>query len=68
MLLRATDSNWVTLASAMPKKLDARMRREWRLLALDARPETGGREFLEAEKPKLSREERVFFETGKKAF
>ncbi len=61
MLLRATDSNWVLLAAAMPKRLDDRSRREWRMLALDSKAGTGGRKFLEAEKPEMTWEDRVFF-------
>jgi hypothetical protein len=66
LLLKATDSSWTLLRSAMPKNpeqgFDANVRpmmmHEWRLLALDAK---GGREFLEAEARKMSAEERMFF-------
>jgi hypothetical protein len=61
MLLRASDSNWVTLAGAMPKNPGRSVHREWRLLALEAKAGTGGREYLLSERAKMTKEERVFF-------
>jgi hypothetical protein len=69
LLLRATDSSWPKLRAAMPVDSDKNPGRfrdpersllvqEWRLLALDAK---GGREFLEAEEPGMTAEERKFF-------
>jgi hypothetical protein len=62
MLLKATDSSWAELRKAMPKQ-DALsrlplLRKEWRLLALDAK---GGREFLDREEIAMTAEERTYF-------
>jgi hypothetical protein len=58
MLLKATDSSWVKLRALMPQNPDAALRREWWLLALDAQ---GGGTFLEAERNRMTGEERRFF-------
>ncbi|HEX2612895.1 MAG TPA: hypothetical protein VHO02_04815, partial [Fibrobacteria bacterium] len=66
LLLRATDSSWTKLRTAIPKKTEQPggrsvpplPRHEWLLLALDAK---GGREFLNAESGKMSAEEKRFF-------
>jgi hypothetical protein len=58
MLLKATDSSWAVLRSGMPAAPADAARREWRLLAGDAK---GGKEFLEGEKAAMTREEREFF-------
>ena len=61
MLLKATDSSWVKLQGFMPKHSDKSTRREWWLLAQEAK---GGRVFLEAEKAVMTQEEREYFEVN----
>ncbi len=58
ILLKATDSSWTKLRAAMPEDPDPELRREWRLLALEAK---GGREFLKEETKRMTGEEKRFF-------
>jgi hypothetical protein len=58
MLLKATDSSWAVLQAALPAKRSPAARREWRLLAQDAK---GGQVFLEAESAGMTEAERIFF-------
>ena len=64
MMLKATDSSWNTLKTAMPAfpktptKSANNLRHEWRLLAHEAK---GGKVFLEAERKEMSKEERYYF-------
>jgi hypothetical protein len=58
MMLKASDSSWTELRSFMPRSLDASLRREWWLLALDAQ---GGHAFLKGERRKMTEEEKQFF-------
>jgi hypothetical protein len=58
MMLKASDSSWISLRSFMPQSPDAPLRREWWLLAYDAH---GGHAFLNAERGKMSEEERIYF-------
>jgi hypothetical protein len=60
ILLKATDSSWTALRVALPRNRDPSLRREWRLLALDARKESGGRDFLRAEANRMTQEEKSF--------
>ena len=62
LMLKATDSSWTTLAPFMPRALPQPLRREWWLLARDAR---GGDEFLRAEARRMTEEEKRFFSAGK---
>ncbi len=55
LLLKATDSSWAALAPAVPDSLDDAQRREWCLLALDAK---GGEAFWRRELPRLPVDER----------
>jgi hypothetical protein len=58
MMLKASDSSWAALRPLMPRSPDASLRREWWLLAYDAH---GGHAFLNAERGKMSEEERRYF-------
>lgn len=58
LLLKATDSSWTRLHAALAASPAPLPRREWRLLALEAK---GGREFLEKEAEGMNDEERMFF-------
>jgi hypothetical protein len=61
MLLKATDSSWVRLDSIRMKHPGEASRKEWWLLAQDARANSGGIEFLEAEKSAMTNTERIYF-------
>lgn len=58
MLLKSTDSLWITLRAALPPQMDSTERLEWCLLALDAK---GGSVYLDAALPQLTDEERTLF-------
>jgi hypothetical protein len=61
MMLKASDSSWAVLRPLMPAQPSAPLRREWRLLARDAKD---GRSFLDAERGRMTEEERVFLGEG----
>lgn len=58
LLLKATDSSWARLDSLRARQPRVAARKEWWLLAQDARE---GRAFLEAEKGRMTGEERKYF-------
>jgi len=58
MMLKASDSSWTTLKPFMLMVLDPRVRREWWLLAREAKD---GGTFLKSERAKMTVEDRRFF-------
>jgi hypothetical protein len=58
LLLKASDSSWARLDSIRMRQTQRVSRKEWWLLAQDARD---GRAFLEAEMGKMTGEERIYF-------
>jgi hypothetical protein len=58
LLLKAADSSWARLDSIRARQTRVTAREEWWLLAQDARD---GRAFLEAERGKMTGEERKYF-------
>jgi hypothetical protein len=58
MMLKASDSSWTVLRGMMPRSLEASLRREWWLLAFEAK---GGHAFLKRERRKMTEEEKSFF-------
>lgn len=61
LMLAVADSSWMTLRAHLPAQARGPLRREWWLLAHDARPGTGGEAFLKAERVKMTEEDRRFF-------